>query len=731
MKDYIKGKYKSTIFRSEKGYTIGIVKVLETNIEALQDFLNRTITITGYFFELNENDNYILYGEIVDHPRYGRQFNVLESEKLKPTDKDGIIEFLASDLFPGVGEKMATKIVDALGINALDLILEDHNNLLKIPKFSVKKAKQIHDILSNYENSHQTIVYLCDIGFSSNEALNIYNSYRNRTLDVLNENIYDFTSVDISFLRIDNIRSKLEIKDTDERRIKACIYYIMRNLTYQNGDTYLEFANIYEETQKYLNIGIGESDFVEYLKQLAKENLIYNDSEKYYLKEIFNAEVNISSRIKDLIKIPKKKYKNLKHYLDEIEVINNIKYNSKQKEAIMSGLTSGISIITGGPGTGKTTIIKAIVELYQILNNLSYEALMEEMALLAPTGRASKRLSESTNVGAKTIHRFLKWHKEANSFEINEYNKDFSKFIIIDEFSMVDINLFDSLLKGLTRDVQIILVGDYNQLPSVGPGMLLKDLIDSNLINTISLDLLYRQGKGSFIPILADSIKKGDESNILAKANDYCFLECSKNSIRTSVRNICEQLAKKEISLTDLELLAPMYKGLNGIDILNKDLQEVFNPYSDSKEEISVGDTIFRVNDKVIQLVNMPDDNVFNGDIGYIKEINKSSVSASKKNEIVVNYDGNYVTYLPKDFNKIKHAYIISIHKSQGSEFPIVIMPITMDYKKMLYRKLIYTGITRAKSKLIMLGESSAFTYSIENTNEYVRKTALLERLKM
>ena len=731
MKDYIKGKYKSTIFRSEKGYTIGIVKVLETNIEALQDFLNRTITITGYFFELNENDNYILYGEIVDHPRYGRQFNVLESEKLKPTDKDGIIEFLASDLFPGVGEKMANKIVDALGINALDLILENHNNLLKIPKFSVKKAKQIHDILSNYENSHQTIVYLCDIGFSSNEALNIYNSYRNRTLDVLNENIYDFTSVDISFLRIDNIRSKLEIKDTDERRIKACIYYVMRNLTYQNGDTYLEFANIYEETQKYLNIGISESDFVEYLKQLAKENLIYNDSEKYYLKEIFNAEVNISSRIKDLIKIPKKKYKNLKHYLDEIEVVNNIKYNSKQKEAIMSGLTSGISIITGGPGTGKTTIIKAIVELYQTLNNLSYEALMEEMALLAPTGRASKRLSESTNVGAKTIHRFLKWHKEANSFEINEYNKDFSKFIIIDEFSMVDINLFDSLLKGLTRDVQIILVGDYNQLPSVGPGMLLKDLIDSNLINTISLDLLYRQEKGSFIPVLADSIKKGDESNILAKANDYCFLECSKNSIRTSVRNICEQLAKKEISLTDLELLAPMYKGLNGIDILNKDLQEVFNPYSDSKEEISIGDTIFRVNDKVIQLVNMPDDNVFNGDIGYIKEINKSNVSASKKNEIIVNYDGNCVTYLPKDFNKIKHAYIISIHKSQGSEFPIVIMPITMDYKKMLYRKLIYTGITRAKSKLIMLGESSAFTYSIENTNEYVRKTALLERLKM
>lgn len=733
MNEYVKGKYRNDIFRSEKGYVIGIIKVLETNIKELEDLVDHSLTITGYFYDLNENDNYVFTGEVVEHPKYGLQFAVKESEKLKPTDKDGIAQFLASDLFPGVGEKMATKIVDILGVDTIDLILEDKNNLLKVPKLSSKKIDQIYNILINYENSHKTIVYLCDIGFSSGEALAIYNVYRNKTLDILNENIYDYIeNVDnLSFLKVDLVRNKLDIKNDDIRRIKACILYIMRNLTYQNGDTYLLFDDIYKEVLKYLNIGILESNFASYLDDLLKTGKIVVDEEKFYLGEIFKAEINISSRIKDLIKTPKKKYRNLKTYIDEIEVINNIRYNSKQKEAIKLGLTNGISIITGGPGTGKTTIIKAIVELYQTLNNLNFEALTDEMTLLAPTGRASKRLSEATGVPAMTIHRFLKWHKETNSFEINEYNKNFSKIIIIDEVSMVDINLLDSLLKGLTRDIQLILVGDYNQLPSVGPGMILKDLIESEVIDTVYLDLLYRQGKNSFIPVLANDIKNGISDTIASKKNDYVFLECSRDIIRNSIKNICEQLKLKGVSLNDLQLLAPMYKGMNGIDILNRDLQAIFNEPNEKKSELVVGDTTYRVNDKVIELVNMPDENVYNGDIGYIVDIIPSNLSESKKNEIVVNYDGNYVTYLPKDAAKIKLAYIISIHKSQGSEFPIVIIPLSLEYNKMLYRKLIYTGITRAKKKLIILGESEAFKYSINNTNEYIRKTALIERLKI
>lgn len=732
MNSYIKGKYKSDIFRSEKGYVIGIFKVSETNIEEMHEFVNHTITITGYFYDLTENDNYILYGELVEHPKYGIQFSVKESEKVKPTDKDGIIEFLSSDLFPGVGEKLATKIVDTLGENTIDLILQDKNNLLTVSKISVKKVDLIYNILTSYENSHQTIIYLCDIGFNSSEALYIYNSYRNKTLDQLNDNIYEFASEldGISFLRIDNIRTKLDIKDDDIRRIKACILYIMREITYKNGDTYLEFETIYKEILKYLNVGILESDFASYLNELNQKGKIVIDNDKYYLKEIFASEVNISGRIKELIK-NSKKYKKFNDFLDEIEVINNIKYNDKQKDAIKASLLNGITIITGGPGTGKTTIIKAIVELYQTLNNLSNEELTSELTLLAPTGRAAKRLTEATNLPAMTIHRFLKWHKESNSFEINEYNKDFSKIIIVDEASMVDISLFDSLLKGLTRDIQLILVGDYNQLPSVGPGTVLKDLIDSKIINTVYLDLLYRQSKKSFIPILADDIKNGITDNILVQVNDYVFLECNRNSIRASVKNICDRLVEKGVSLSNLQLLAPMYKGFNGIDNLNRDLQNIFNPASSDKREITIGEFKYRVNDKVIELINMPDENVYNGDIGYISDIIPASESDSKKNEIIVNYDGNFVRYLPKDFNKIKLAYIVSVHKSQGSEFDIVIMPLSMEYNKMLYRKLIYTGVTRAKSKLILLGELDAFKYSINNTNEYIRKTSLLERLQM
>lgn len=731
MNPYIKGKYRSDIFRSDKGYVIGIFKVDETNIEELSEFVNHTITITGYFYNLNENDNYILYGEVVEHPKYGVQFSVKESEKIKPTDKDGIIEFLSSDLFPGIGEKLASKIVDVLGESTIDLILEDKNNLMRVPKISAKKIEVLYNNLTNYENSHQTIIYLCDIGFNSEESLYIYNNYRKKTLDQLNENIYEFASdLDgISFLKIDSVREKLDIKNDDVRRIKACILYIMREITYKSGDTYLEFNNIYESTLKYLNIGVLESVFASYLEDLNRSGKIVIDDDKYYLKEIFIAEVNISWRIKELVKSGKKKYKKIDDYLSAIESVNNIKYDAKQKEAIKQSLLNGLTIITGGPGTGKTTIVKGIIDLYQTINNLDYQTLTSEITLLAPTGRAAKRLSEATNTPAMTIHRFLKWHKESNSFEINEYNKDNSKLIIVDEASMIDISLFDSLLKGLTRDIQLVLVGDYNQLPSVGPGMLLRDLIDSNIVDTIYLDLLYRQSKESFIPVLANNIKNGITDNILNKENDYLFLECSRDSIRMSIKNICNQMKEKGISLSNLQLLAPMYKGYNGIDNLNRDLQEIFNPSSEN--EIKIGEFKYRINDKVIELINMPDENVYNGDIGYISDIIPASMSDSKKNEIIVNYDGNYVRYLPKDFNKIKLAYIISVHKSQGSEFDVVVMPLSLEYSKMLYRKLIYTAVTRAKSKLILLGEIDAFKYSINNTNEYIRKTRLLDRLKM
>ncbi|MDD2519158.1 MAG: AAA family ATPase, partial [Bacilli bacterium] len=439
---------------------------------------------------------------------------------------------------------------------------------------------------------------------------------------------------------------------------------------------------------------------------------------------------NIANNIINLSSLDTSKHKKIDTYINYLEENNQINYNDKQKEAIIKALENNILIITGGPGTGKTTIIKAIVELYGLINKLDYDALVERVALLAPTGRASKRMSEATNLPAMTIHRFLKWNKETNSFAVNEYNKDNSHLIIVDEVSMIDINLLDNLLKGLSNNIKLILVGDYNQLPSVGPGQVLKDLIDSDIIDTIHLNLLYRQDENSYITVLAEEIKEDNLSEtFLEQKSDYTFLECSGASIKSNLKKLCEQIYSKGYDYKRVQIMAPMYHGENGIDNLNKELQEIFNPSDSDKREITYGDVTFRENDKILQLVNMPDENVYNGDIGIIKTILYANSSKSGKNEIHIDFDGIIVKYTPKDFIKIKHGFIISIHKSQGSEFEVVVIPVTNSYKRMLYRKLIYTGITRAKKKLILIGEANAFVYSVHNNNEYERKTSLLEKV--
>lgn len=732
MKTYIKGNYRKSIFKSDMGYVIGLFKVRDTNDEFMKDYINKTITFTGYFHDLNEDDTYFFYGEGLDHPRYGFQYQVAEYERVKPEDKDGIIEFLASDLFPGIGEKMAISIVEILGENTLDLILEDPSCLSMVPKLTTKKANKIHDILTRYEESHKTIVYLTDLGFNMKDALNIYSRYKKETIQKIEHNIFRLIDEinDISFVRVDEISKKLNIDELDHRRIKACIMYVFRNVIYKNGDTYLEFDDIYNNTCAYLKYVIDQKNFEEYIIELKDEEKIVIDDDLYYLKEIWDAEENIANKIKILLNKNKEKHKKLNEFIKIMEKDNQIYYNDKQISAIKSSVENNLLIITGGPGTGKTTIIKAIVEIYKYLNSLDYDLLVEHVALLAPTGRAAKRMSESTLLPANTIHRFLKWNKETNEFGVNEYNKDHSKLIIIDEASMIDINLFNSLLKGLTDNIKVILVGDFNQLPSVGPGQILKDLIESNVIDTVHLDLLYRQDENSYITTLAQEIRKDELSNdFLRQRSDYTFLECNNNSIRTSLANICKQITIKGYDYKRVQVMAPMYAGINGIDNLNKELQNVFNPPSDEKIELKYGDTIFRENDKILQLVNMPEENIFNGDIGIIKNIVFSNNSNSGKNEIHVDFDGNIVKYIPKDFTKIKHGFIISIHKSQGSEFEVVVMPISSSYKRMLYRKLIYTGVTRAKKKLILLGDTDSFIYSVHNNNEYIRKTKLLNKL--
>ncbi|MBQ9181419.1 MAG: ATP-dependent RecD-like DNA helicase [Bacilli bacterium] len=730
MKTYIKGTYKGSIFESDNNYVIGLFRIKDTNDENMKNYINKTITFTGYFLELNKEDTYFFYGEEVNHPKYGFQYNVKEYERIKPDDIDGIAQFLSSDLFSGVGEKLAKKIVDVLGENTLDKILDNPSCLMLVPKISKKKADTIYETLKKYEESHKTICYLTELGFNMKDSLNIYNTYLSNTIQIIEHNIYKIIDdIDnISFLKVDEIANKLNITGSDERRIEACIIYIMKELTFNFGDTYLKYEDIKRRVNKYLMLDIADVDFYLYLNTLKDEDKIVIEDDKYYLINMYEAEINISNKFKILLNKPHYNYQELDDKITKLEEENNIKYNELQKEAIKSALNNNISIITGGPGTGKTTIVKAIVNLYKDLHKLSDSKLIEQIALLAPTGRASKRMSESTLIPSFTIHRFLKWNKELNEFSINEYNKDKSKFIIVDEVSMIDIELMDNLLKGLTDNIQLILVGDYDQLPSVGPGNILKDLIESKKINTIKLDQLYRQNNNSYITTLAHEIKENDLSiNFTEPRSDYQFLACSANHIRENIKKIALLIKEKDYDYKKVQFMAPMYKGENGIDTLNKDLQEIFNPRNPNKVEYNYGDVIFRENDKVLQLVNMPDNNIYNGDIGVIKAIVLSNVS--KKTEIYVDFDSNIVKYNPKDLVNIKHAYVISIHKSQGSEFDLVVIPICYSYKRMLYKNLIYTGITRAKKKLILVGEPNTFSSSIKQVESHKRETTLKEKM--
>lgn len=727
---YIKGIYKKDIFKSDKGYTVGLIKLDETDDEVMSNYIGKLVTFTGMFPELTEGDAYNFNGSVKDHPRYGIQFDVLSYEKLKPDDKDGIVAFLSSDLFPGIGKRLATSIVDTLGNSALDLILDEPFCLQMVPKMTAKKADTIYNVLIKYDESHRVIVYLTDLGFSMNESLLIYNYYLKETMNIVENNIFKLVDDinELSFFKIDQISKKFDIDTLDSRRIKACVIYVIKNLTFASGDTFLNYQEIYDSVSNYVGELVDTDYFDNLLKELIKEQRIVCEERRYYLKEMYDATINIVNKFRILLHNKKNNYKNLHNLIEDLEKHTDIKYNDKQLEAIISALTENVLVITGGPGTGKTTIIKAIVELYSQLCKLNYAKLTEDnLALLAPTGRAAKRLSESTGLPATTIHRFLKWNKETNKFSVNEYDKSNVKFVIVDEVSMIDEALFDNLLKGLTDNIRIVLVGDYNQLPSVSSGQLLKDIIESEAVKTIELDYLYRQDENSYIISLAREVKDNDLNPcFLEQKNDYLFLNCDSRHIKENIKKLCLQITEKGYDYKRFQVMAPMYRGENGIDNLNKELQMVLNPESPDKQELLVGDIIYREGDKVLQLVNMPEENVYNGDVGVIRNIIRNS---NGKTEIEVEYDYNVVTYTPKDFSKIKHAFIISIHKSQGSEFDLVMMPITREYYRMLYRKLMYTGITRAKKKLVIVGSPDAFITAVNNDKDLTRNTSLKEKL--
>ena len=717
---YIVGNFKKYIFKSDNNFVVGLLKIREVSSDLEID--TKTIIFTGYFTELNELDLYKLYGNLVNHDRYGIQFSADSYEVLLPSSKDHIVDFLSSQLFKGIGEAKAIKIVDTLGEDCLEKILEDYTILFKVPKLTEKQALTIYESLASYKSSYDKLITLTKVGFSMKDALNIYDLYKDN-VDLILENPYQMIDdiKPITFPKIEKVRVKLGILDDDLKRISTGIIYIMENLSFKTGNTYFSYDEVLASCRRFLKV---DSDKVSLsLAELVKTDKILIEEDKYYLKEMYDSEKYIASYLVNL----SKKYDNFNYdkYIEEVEKDFNVVFNDEQKDAITKALNFNISVITGGPGTGKTTIIKAIASIYGKINNLSLNRLNEKIALLAPTGRASKRMSLETSLSSYTIHRFLKWQKESDTFLINEDNKSGVSFVIIDEASMLDNNLFYNLLLGLKDNCKILLIGDYNQLPSVGAGQVLKDIIESDIIPTIYLKKLYRQDENSNINIFAhDIIENKLNFDIFNSSDDLTFVECGKDNLLEVLDDFL--ITYKDMSIYDFQVLAPVYKGDFGIDNLNFHIQDILNKKGSFKNEIVYDGVIYRENDKVLQLVNVLENNVFNGDIGEVVNIKKG-----KTKEVYINFDDNLVKYSNANLEDIKLGYTISIHKAQGSEFSVVVLPILNSYSFMLYKKIIYTAVTRAKKRLIILGEKEALKKAILTDRDEMRKTSLKKFLTL
>ena len=714
------GVITKTIFKSDNNYMVLLFKVLKNDLD--DSYNNKTITITGYFYDTLENTNLEVIGELTKHLKYGMQLNVSSYKVIVAEDKNSIIKFFTSDLFKGIGEAKALKIYEALGDDAISKIKSDSGVLDSIESLSKKNKETIKNKIEEMDNSSEIILKITDLGFSIKESTLIYKYYKEETLSILENNLYDiyYDLEKISFQKVDLIARKNNYLKDDIRRIEAGIIETMNVLSFETGNTIQTKSEIFNLLKVIINYLIPEDLFLDCLNSLIKKLKIMDlGLDNYELLIYYEADNNIVKRLTYLKNKPDTLAKETKldKMINNLENVYNIKYDDKQKEAIKLAFLKNFLIISGGPGTGKTTIIKSIVSMYEDFYS------KDDIVLLAPTGRASKRIMEATNYPASTIHRFLKWNKDTNKFQVNEYNKSDCKIVIVDEVSMLDTILFSSLLKGLKFDTILIMVGDANQLPSVSPGNILKDLIESEVFSVVELNTLYRQKKGSNIIELAHDVNLGEVNyNLFNKSDDLFFYKASSIDIKENLTIIINKL--KTSDYLSYQIMAPMYKTLNGINNLNKCMQELLNPKESNKNEMIINDCLYREGDKVLQLMNMPDDNIYNGDIGIIIEINNIL------KEITIDFDSNIVTFNSSNFQNFTLGYVISIHKSQGSEFNTVVIPILNEYGRMLYKKLIYTGITRAKNKLILLGEVNALNQSVINEKENNRKTNLVNKIK-
>ena len=719
------------IYRNtENGYTV-LVLVAE----------DEEITCVGTFSDIAEGENIEATGEYTDHPVYGKQFKVSSFEEKEPQDEIAIERYLGSGAIKGIGVALAARIVRRFKQDTFRIIEDEPERLAEVKGISERKAMEIAEQVNAKKDLRQAMIFLQQYGINTNLAVKIYNTYGQEIYSVLTENPYRMAEdvAGVGFKTADEIAARAGIRTDSDFRIRSGIIYTLQQATTE-GHTYLPKEELRFRTAQLLDIS---EDFIEpHFMNLAMERKLIirtkDDVVQVYSSAFFYMEANSATMLKQLNMSYEVSDDSIESRVKRIEKQTGMELDGQQLEAVKEAARNGLFILTGGPGTGKTTTINTIIRYFEM------EGL--DIFLAAPTGRAAKRMSETTGYEARTIHRMLEVNggPEGNGgFQRNEHNPLETDVIIVDEMSMVDMTLMYALLKAVPMGSRLILVGDVNQLPSVGPGSVLKDMIDSNQFPTVKLEKIFRQASTSDIIVNAHKINKGEEVSLDNKSLDFFFLKRyeADKIIQVTLQLIKQKLPKYvDASEFDIQVLTPTRKGLLGVERLNNILQMYLNPESPKKREKEYGDMVFREGDKVMQIKNnyqleweirskygLSIDRglgVFNGDMGIIEEINLYAETMT-----ICFEEGRMVEYPFKLLEELELAYAVTIHKSQGSEYPAVVIPLFGGPRMLLNRNLIYTAVTRAKKCVTIVGDENVFYTMVNNTAQLKRYSGLYDRI--
>lgn len=724
-KDNLQGQIERITYHNpQNGYTVAQLK---------PDNDRGTVSIVGNLPSPEPGQVISLEGEWVIDSRYGEQFEFDSYSYDIPVSKEGIEKYLGSGLIPGIGPVMAGRIVEKFGGEALDIIDENPERLKEVEGIGEKRFKEIKNSWQEQKKVREIMVFLLSHGISPNYAAKIFEEYGQESIKVVKDNPYKLARDiwGIGFKRVDDIARNLGIEHDDKARIEAGLRYILHEAV-EEGHVYLPRENLLDKAEEVLEINCDKAEDV--LVDMGKEEELIVETVEFfssdsaetavYLPAFYHAETGIADKLSEMIAYPSPQLPSrISHLISSAEESLDIKLSEEQRTAVAKSVKDRLLIVTGGPGTGKTTIIKVMLELYDKLGF--------DVGLAAPTGRAAKRMEEAAGRDAETIHRLLDYNYHEGGFMKNRENQLKKDIIIIDEASMLDTMLMFNLVKAIPPEAGLILVGDVNQLPPVGAGYVLKDLLDSEILPVAKLTEIYRQAEESSIIVNSHRINAGKmpvlNSGTASELSDFYFIDQDnkENVLRLIIKIVTERIPRRFNldPIDDVQVLSPMRRGMIGVENLNRELKQVLN--SDNKGQIlQWGDREFSEGDKVMQIKNNYDLEVFNGDIGKIRKINRQD------GRMAVNFSGREVIYEGKDLEQLRLAYATTVHKSQGSEYPAIVMPVSTQHYIMLQRKLIYTALTRAERLAVLIGSKKALGIAVNNNEDEQRYSLLKQRIK-